>query len=585
MNQCNNSDARLGSRFGNGSFSFGPWMNPLLGYWRIRELCDRSEQRGVPWWWSAGIGGFDGLSLSMDHSWNPLTSGTPLMNGVKTNKVEHLNLPFIWGISLVAAMGGLLFGYDFVVIGGAKPFYEKFFLITSENVSGWAVSCALVGCLIGAIVSGGLSDRYGRKKLLILSAFLFATSSIGTGLADDFLTFVIWRIIGGIAIGLASNLSPMYIAEIAPANLRGRLVAINQLTIVIGSLTAQIINWQVADKVPDKAHTPSAVIAKLDHLKTLAKDLEVKKAELPAGQLLAADIREIEGKSRGLQRRYPKLDSSDRKAVVEIEKELDSQITALQLKKAVEQLDDLAQKAEWWEIYDSWNGRTSWRWMFGLTAVPSVLFFLLMFFVPESPRWLAKNGKPEEAQSILGRIGGSAYAHQAIGEIEATLVNEVEKVNFRELLEPKMRRALLIGVVLAVFQQWCGINLFYNYPDIIFTSAGYSVSDLMFNIVVTGIVNLISMLIAMFIIDRFGRRFLMLAGSAGLACIYFLICICLHFQSQGFHLLSLIIAAIACFAFSLCPPPGSSFPRSSPTAFAARPFRFRCLHYGSDALP
>ncbi|HPR82402.1 MAG TPA: MFS transporter, partial [Pontiellaceae bacterium] len=165
------------------------------------------------------------------------------------------NLGYVWLISLVAAMGGLLFGYDWVVISGADIFYEKFFNLVSASEIGWAKSCALVGCLLGAVASGVLSDRFGRKRLLVLSAVLFTVSSLGTGLANTYDTFVAWRIIGGVAIGLASNLSPMYIAEIAPAAIRGKLVSINQLTIVIGILLAQVANWLIAQPVPPDAST------------------------------------------------------------------------------------------------------------------------------------------------------------------------------------------------------------------------------------------------------------------------------------------------------------------------------------------
>ena len=167
-------------------------------------------------------------------------------------KTEVSNLPtgshkaYTWGISLVAALGGLLFGYDWVVIGGAKPFYEKFFHLTTASQQGWAMSCALIGCLVGALISGTLSDRLGRKRLLIAAASLFAISSVGTALANAFSHFVMWRISGGVAIGFASNLSPMYIAEVAPAQGRGRLVSVNQLTIVIGILLAQFCNWLIA---------------------------------------------------------------------------------------------------------------------------------------------------------------------------------------------------------------------------------------------------------------------------------------------------------------------------------------------------
>jgi MFS family permease len=165
----------------------------------------------------------------------------------------HYRMPYIWAIALTAALGGLLFGYDWVVIGGAKPFYEKYFHLTSSFQIGWAMSSALLGCLIGALLSGGLSDRFGRKRLLILAGGLFTVSAVGTALALTFSSFVIFRLIGGVGIGLASNLSPMYIAEVSPAATRGRFVAVNQLTIVIGILSAQVINWLIAQPVPENA--------------------------------------------------------------------------------------------------------------------------------------------------------------------------------------------------------------------------------------------------------------------------------------------------------------------------------------------
>jgi len=173
------------------------------------------------------------------------------MSATSTHVPQSYNKPYVWGIASVAALGGLLFGYDWVVIGGAKPFYEAYFDLTSPQLIGWANSCALVGCLLGSVVCSALSDRLGRRKLLVLAASLFAVSSIFTGLAHEFATFVIWRIIGGIAIGIASNVSPTYIAEISPAPWRGRLVALNQLTIVVGILAAQIVNWLIAEPVAD----------------------------------------------------------------------------------------------------------------------------------------------------------------------------------------------------------------------------------------------------------------------------------------------------------------------------------------------
>ena len=172
---------------------------------------------------------------------------------------SELRLRYIWMIAFVAAMGGLLFGYDWVVIGGAKPFYEAYFGISSVALIGWANSCALVGCFFGSLLAGSLSDRFGRKKVLIVSALLFTLSSLLTGWAYSFHAFITWRILGGVAIGLASNVSPMYIAEISPAAWRGRLVSLNQLALVVGILAAQIVNWRIAQPVPQNA--TSALIA------------------------------------------------------------------------------------------------------------------------------------------------------------------------------------------------------------------------------------------------------------------------------------------------------------------------------------
>ncbi len=373
----------------------------------------------------------------------------------------NYRMGYIWTVCLVAAMGGLLFGYDWVVIGGAKPFYEKFFNLTSSSQVGWAMSSALIGCLAGAVLSGGLSDRFGRKRLLILAAILFTITSVGTAMAGSFTMFIFCRLCGGVGIGLASNLSPMYIAEVSPAKIRGMFVSINQLTIVIGVLSAQLINWLIARPVPVGA-------------------------------------------------------------------------TAL-------------------EILNSWNGQTGWRWMFGATAVPALLFFIFMFLVPESPRWLAKNGKDLKAKRILSRIGGEPYSIQAFAEIKKTLVNEVARVNFRDLLDPRMMKVLWIGVVLAVFQQWCGINVIFNYAEEIFSAAGYNISGILLNIVITGVVMLVFTFVAIFTVDRLGRKPLMLAGSAGLALTYILIGASYHAGIKGALVLILVVAAIACYSFSLAP--------------------------------
>ncbi len=374
-----------------------------------------------------------------------------------------LNWPFLLVITVISAMGGLLFGYDWVVIGGAKPFYEPFFGISgSPSMQGWAMSCALLGCLAGAVLSGWLSDRFGRKRLLILSAALFIISSAGTGMSGNFHSFIAFRILGGIGIGLASNLSPMYIAEITPSGVRGAFVSINQLTIVIGILAAQLINWRIARPV-----APDAGVA---------------------------------------------------------------------------------------DILNSWNGQTGWRWMFCACAVPAILFFILMWFVPESPRWLAKNrDNHNRVFRILEKIGGKAYAEQELAAIEATLDVKTENPIRSVLKEKGIIKLLALGVVIAVFQQWCGINVIFNYAQEIFSNAGYGVSDIMFNIVITGSVNLVFTLVGMFTVDRLGRKALMLLGAGGLALNFLVLGTMYYFELKGLPMLVMVVLAVATYGMSLAP--------------------------------
>jgi len=185
--------------------------------------------------------------------------------------------------------------------------------------------------------------------------------------------------------------------------------------------------------------------------------------------------------------------------------------------------------------------------------VGSFAFFLLMFLVPESPRWLVKNARDEKARGILGRVGGAAYADAAVADIRDTLANEIERVNFRDLLEPKLLPVLMLGVVLAVFQQWCGINVIFNYAEDVFRAAGYGVSEMLFQIVITGMVNLVFTFVAINTVDRWGRRVLMLAGASSLAVVYSLMGACFFLNSQGPHVVILVLLAIACYACTLAP--------------------------------
>jgi MFS transporter, SP family, xylose:H+ symportor len=395
------------------------------------------------------------------------------------------NARYLWGISLVAALGGLLFGYDWVVIGGAAKFYEAFFHLkdtaltvardagtlekfTANAISptGWAQSCALLGCLAGALASGALSDRFGRKPILLVSAANFVLSSAGIAFANSFPAFVGWRILGGVSIGLASNISPLYISEIAPAARRGLLVAINQLTIVLGVLAAQFVNWRIAQPVPDGI----------------------------SAEAFAA----------------------------------------------------------------TWNVTQGWRWMFAACAAPSALFLAAACFIPESPRWLVKAGLPERARGVLSRIGGEPYAGQALAGIAATLGREDRRVRFGELRERRVLPVLGLGIFLAVFQQWCGINVIFNYAGEIFKQAGYNLNDTLTNIVMTGLVNLGFTLVALFTVDRLGRKPLMLFGAAALTVIYTAIGYCYHLKGAGGAVpnalfLALVLAAIGAYAMSLAP--------------------------------
>lgn len=362
-------------------------------------------------------------------------------------------------ICLVSAMGGLLFGYDWVVIGGAKIFYEPFFgLEGSAALRGWAMSSALIGCLAGALLSGSWSDRHGRKKMLIIASFLFVASAIGTGAVDSFFWFIVYRIVGGFGIGIASNISPVYIAEVAPASVRGKFVSLNQLTIVLGILMAQLANWQIGQYFTAGA------------------------------EVLSAD------------------------------------------------------SIEW-----------AWRWMFWAELIPAGLFFILSFIIPESPRWLATANRTAEAGKILVRVGGEAYAKQTLSEIAQLTDRKEESGSWRSLCQPGVRNVLIIGIVLAIFQQWCGINVIFNYAHEIFSEAGYAVSDVLMNIVVTGVTNVVFTFVAIYTVDKWGRRTLMFVGSAGLAVIYAVLGTCYYLGVSGWPMLLLVVLAIACYAMSLAP--------------------------------
>ena len=351
---------------------------------------------------------------------------------------------FIYFICIVSAMGGLLFGYDWVVIGGAKPFYEVFFGIADEpTLQGLAMSIALAGCLVGAMACGTLADRLGRKPLLVISAFIFLVSAYGTGAFDTFTAFLCARFVGGIAIGLASGLSPMYIAEVAPSHIRGKLVSLNQLTIVLGILAAQIVNFMIAEPMPAGTTVPAV---------------------------------------------------------------------------------------------DSWNVLMGWRWMFWSAAFPAGAFLLLACFIPESPRYLVMKNRITEAMEILRNIGGQEYADDEVKAVRNTKNSSKKQRGLGLLFSRPFRKVLVLGLVIAVFQQWCGTNVIFNYAQEIFSNAGYDLGEMLFNIVLTGIVNVVFTVVAIYTVEKLGRRKLMLWGAGGLSVIYATLGTCYFFHVTFFRL-------------------------------------------------
>ena len=351
---------------------------------------------------------------------------------------------FLYFICAVSAMGGLLFGYDWVVIGGAKPFYELYFGIAdSPLLQGVAMTTALVGCLAGAMVAGAAADKYGRKPLLMLSAVLFTVSAIGTGLFNDFTLFNIARFVGGVGIGVASALAPMYIAEVSPAEIRGRMVSLNQMTIVLGILSAQIVNL-----------------------------------------LLARDTTVAENMT--------------------------------------------------------WNVEWGWRWMFWAETLPAALFLLMSFFIPESPVYLKMRN-----EKLVMRNANEECRNKERPQAPS---------NFSFLIShSSFRKVLLLGLVIAVFQQWCGTNVIFNYAQEIFLGAGFNVDGMFINIVITGVANVLFTFVALYTIERWGRRTLMLIGAGGLGLIYLTLGTCYYMGVTGFLMVALVVTAISVYAMTLGP--------------------------------
>jgi len=355
---------------------------------------------------------------------------------------QKFNNGYVIGISFISALGGYLFGFDFAVIAGALPFLKEQFHF-DEVQEGVATATLAIGCIAGCIIAGSLSDRYGRKKGLMLSAAIFLLSSLAMAISHSSAAFIIARFFAGIGVGMASVLSPMYIAEIAPPSMRGRLVAINQMTVIIGIFFTNLVNYSLRNE-----------------------------------------------------------------------------------------------------------GSEAWRWMVGLGAIPSFMFLSGVFLLPESPHWLINRSKKEKAHAILSKIGGGLYATTTAESIRASLTQGAS-TGLSQLFDKTVLPAVIVGMGLAIFQQLCGINVVFNYTATIFESVGFSQDDQLRQMVFIGLVNMICTAVAMWQVDKLGRKPLMLFGAVGLTLLYLISAFLLQQQSTSASWS--LLAAIGIYAMTLAP--------------------------------
>jgi SP family arabinose:H+ symporter-like MFS transporter len=365
---------------------------------------------------------------------------------------------YLYLVCLVAALGGFLFGFDTAVISGTITLVKHDFMLDAVS-EGWFVSCALLGCIIGVSCSGKLSDQYGRKIVLILSAVLFLASAMGCMFSTSFTALIIFRLIGGLGIGVASMVSPLYISEFAPSRLRGMMVSLYQLALTIGIVLAYFSNAYLAD------HT------QLSYDSTMLT------------QIFSAEV---------------------------------------------------------------------WRAMLGLGALPAAIFLLSLFMVPESPRWLMLNGRKQEAFKILVRIDGATAARKEIMAFQQQ--GDEKDTSVKELFTPVYRKALWIGLLLPFLSQVCGINAVIYYGPRILEQAGFTLNNALGGQVTIGLVNVVFTFVAIFTIDKWGRRPLLLVGIAGAVLSLVIIGVLFALgMTSGPWILLFILAFIACFAFSFGP--------------------------------
>lgn len=359
---------------------------------------------------------------------------------MKTN----INVPYVIFLAATAALGGLLFGFDIAIITGAGPFLTEHFNLSDLSL-GWAFSSLLFGCGIGSTVAGRLTDFYGRKKILLAVAALFAITSLGTGAAPTFAFFIMARFIGGLAVGGASILSPLYVAEVSPPSLRGRMGTLYQMSIVTGILISYAINYLLRDVGP-----------------------------------------------------------------------------------------------------------ANWRWMFITGVIPSVLFFVMLLSVPETPRYLFMTGKEQQAFAILERIAGRESAEFEASEIRASLLNK--RKAWRDLFRPGIRRAVLVGFCLAILVQVSGVNTIIDYAPAILKSAGWKIDAALFSTLIIGLTNFVFTFVSFWAIDRYGRKPLYIIGSVGMtAALVVLMWAALMGRFQSAMVLVYILVYLAFFSSCIGP--------------------------------
>ena len=348
-----------------------------------------------------------------------------------------LNVRYVIFLAATAALGGLLFGFDVAIITGAGPFLTEHFKLNDLSL-GWAFSSLLFGCVLGSAAAGRVTDFYGRKKILLIVAVLFAITSAATGLAPTFTFFIVARFLGGLAVGGASILSPMYVAEISPPTLRGRMGTLYQMSIVTGILISYTINYLLRDMGP-----------------------------------------------------------------------------------------------------------ANWRWMFLTGVIPSVLFFLMLLRVPETPRYLFLAGRRDEAFAILEQIAGRETAEFEAAEIQASLFDR--RKGWRDLLRPGIRRAVLVGFCLAILVHVSGINTIIDYAPAILKAAGWNIDAALLSTFVIGLTNLVFTCVSFWVIDRYGRKPLYIIGSFGMAAA--LVLLALSALLYGFHTSAVLIYILGYLAF------------------------------------